>query len=424
MFISGEKDGLVPPKRISQYMMLYGSKLKEHLRTNDKHMIVSKKSHTEERETQIIDTCLEFLRKHVEADKKAITNCYKNLQDMKKYKRIRPARLDFMKAPHVKTPQVTNPKPQTQANFFNQPERKPAEGHRRQDSASENQQNRPPFAPIPQLLREARDQIADTDTPNLQSTKSSDDIKQPTKPAFVQQTQSRPQLLQVQNKAARQNFDPYQLRDLPQEQTQFRRSPTESSNIGLGLLKLQKFGSFEKPQANKPSRSRIFDDDQEEPTDGQIAHDPRAPLLHQFTQPLSRSPFQEFERSQNTSQRNLGRFESAAHLRQPNHFAPGIAHLDHFSSTIKRPALNLQNQYSRQPQVEVVSDYHQPHQDPRRLSRRDDLQARFDEEDLSLLLDSNYQIFQDKNHLDGQNLDDSMVQDLQTLNSLLKKAPR
>ena len=423
MFISGEKDGLVPPKRISQYMTLYGSALDESLRTNEKHMVVSKKTHVEEREPRVIQSCLDFLQKHIESEKKAVATCFKFLHDMKRYRRSRPATLDFMKMPYAKKPQLTEARPpKTPATFFGQSERRAADSHMRQASAADSRPNKPPFE-APPLHREVRDIFSDHDTPNLQSTETSDDIKQPSKLLAAQPPLTNPLPPQTQSRPARPAFDPYQLKPLPQDQMHFRRSPTESSSIPVGLLRPQKLGSFDKPQTSKPSRSRIFDDDQEEAADNPGIFDPRTPVLHPIVQPQMRLPFQEYEKSQNIGRTEMGKFQSFPHLRQSNHQAPGIGHLDHFSSTVKRPTLNLQNQYSRQPTVEAVNSRFQPPQDNRRASKKEDLQTRFDEEDLSLLLDSHYQIFQDKASMAGENLEDSMVQDLETLNNLLKKTP-
>ena len=368
-FISGDKDGLVTPKRISQYMGLYGSEVHSHIEF-EKHLLKSKSSHVEQREDHVIHQAEQFTKKCLENEKYAIKRVEAKLWDMKRYKRIK----SIIMTEDVPNKNMgvysTDPYAEHSRQPFSQYEQRVGQTGGRRPAGTENtikRANTGTFEPVGLKKRTDKDIFGDYENPNQQSTQSSDETKQ----------QPRAQ------------------------------NPGQFTPAGKMKLRLVETKNEKRPVA------QIFDD----PQTGNY----QTPIQTNFNDNYKRG-----NNNYNDYQYNIN--NNDYHYDNNNYYQTYEPIENRHNNQINRSNSTPDNaHYGYNPQqahqYDGVYNNHQRYE--QRASRRDELMEKFDDEDLSLLLDERFQ-HADTNIVVGggvQQLDESMAMDLLALNKLLKAKP-
>lgn len=449
-FITGEKDGLVTPKRVNQFIKEYGGSLPLSCQL-DKGLIQSQASHVETREDHVILQAFDFLKKgfvnHIVHVKKIDAYFW----DMKKYRRFKPCKWPQKK---IKTStKKTRDNGRLERNLPNS-----ATGSRKASAnLLEPQKDQDPSS-VSGLRRSTRinpvhaqaffnDVIIDNDYNYQQSTKSSDEIK--SHKGIVQTT--------VINNGHPDDIMGLYSRgspDLPYDPREARLQNSKDSGYNLRTNRPEIEGQ------RSDSQSKRYEPN---PSQGLRAQDLYRPAsTSQKSQNLQDRdvnirPLQLRENSQighltpqaKQSGFGLGGFAAEGsqwqnpqnYKRSDTNYDPSTSHLQHFGNPeyhrqksavvnfgqTESPPLPKPSgiQFKPQPSISGHNFFAQPGH-PITKQELKKKAPMFDDDDLSVFLDQRYQLLGKKEiQLNGTlNLDDSMIQDLNTLNVLLKAKPR
>jgi pimeloyl-ACP methyl ester carboxylesterase len=443
-FITGEKDGLVTPKRVGQYMKEYGADLPLSC-IIDKDIILSQATHTENREDHVIHQAFQFVRKNFMGHSVQIKKIDSHLWDMRRYKRFKPCKWPEkkLKAGSKQGKDTSKPekaKPQNQQEPKNE-----AASHLEVDFEHD------PFSP-PTVKRSTRinpvhakahfNENFDHDPHNQQSTKSSDEIR----------GHSGHHNPKASNNGHQEEIvNPYHRGyvDLPFDPREQRLQNSRDNTISdktRPMMRANSQAAFKEPMLGQGDR---FGGIQLPATSGYEDHfghhrgNSNKPLH------LKENHFGGYVANPiKHSAVGLGGFGGSPQTwhsppqfkRSDTNFDPSTSHLQHFGNPYYRKQKSSYAEIGHEettpkssphgiqlrPQPGTSGQNYFAQQN--HMSGRPDQKKRapmFDDDDLSIFLDDRYRMLENKEvQVNGTlNLDDSMVHDLNTLNVLLKAKP-
>lgn len=446
LFITGNRDGLVTTKRVRQYLDKYGSQIPLGVPC-EKVILESGATHIDNREEDVVFKACSFLKKYLDRHRIETTKLDARIWNMNRYRRFKPTKLKPWKEKQSSPSKTTliDPKQDSQSkqsaiNSIVHADRikltTPIYSSSRLKGSFSGSDSRP--------RANSRVEVEDRDVKPISqvdkdyynahsSTKSSDEINPHKAPQGM-----------AQNHVDPLGIDPWAMLNQPQKGT--RRPPVDDSLAHWVMVPPEPRGVSQTPGSPKGTEatqglklSRGLG--------GFGGHNP--PLALRSPDPSGHSP------------------------NQVNLKHPSLSHLDHFANPYNKPGigssadprLGMQGMVQQPPPSPTntrsaygvlasyqgannpppgygyqAQGYSEPiPMDPRqhRLQNQQTYAAhqpqatqlhpeRFDDEDLSVFLDERYNAMQGKDMIMNgtMNLDDSMLQDLNQLNVMLKAKPQ
>lgn len=397
------------PRRVQQYMQNYGADVPITCMF-EKFLLESEATHIDNREDHIVHQGFMFIRKHFEKQRLDISRVDSRLWDMKRYKRVKPRKYDTYKE---RKNYSTSSSLVTSSSVVRSETNIPMVGLRRpvQQVQSPGPRSRPETDPVKATkIKTANPVFAQVKLAemiefenNQHSTKSSDEIKN--HPTANYPADEYPQ---VPSRGMQMETP-----DLPYDPRAQRYQQAGSSSLQGNSISRRgvNYPNTNSPQLQSGQFPQHYDHQSQDkqipgfaPSPGSIIRQPLGMNDMGIPMGVGQSPpwaMQPLKRA--GSQTN-----------------PGTSHLDHFSN----PYLRKQPSHAAHtPTLQPVSSHHQALHSPQPTRSQ---QAAFDDDDLSVFLDDRYKHFEGGNDIvNGTlNLDDSMVQDLNALNTLLKAKPK
>jgi hypothetical protein len=391
-------DGLVSSKRVQQYMKEYGSSVQSSGRQELK-LVESTQNHSDAREAEVIAEGLEFIKRHFKIEEYNRRIVEIRLSDMKKYKRIKPKKYTMKKKASKKSATISKART--------------LEGRAIEVANSIRTSNRIDESHLrpSSKLKDERDQF------NLQSTNSSDEIRASNNPGLKREQivkDCQPGTYEVVSIYKNHNEGGSGTRRLggaqgPSIRNRSIQGNTLGANAGMDSV-LDRMNQL---------------DDSVDPSNPYRMADPFASKQNaKLGDGVNASAFNNF----------ANKYFPDASVFKPESSKPAIPQKLHLGAKLNRTKTE-QFESSMSSNLPIYKPQYQPIAQPQiSQAYRDQsiktggIEARnqkFDEEELSILLDERYQALESKPLLQGgMALDDSMISDLNNLNSLLKQKPK
>lgn len=435
-------------KRVQQYMTVYGSEVPINC-VFEKLMLESQASHIEEREPHIINQSFNFIKKHFDKHMMQVKLIDSRLWDMNRYRRYKERKWPALK--ERKGNKSVSSSKLSKNKIFQQPETLPIRPAWETVDSLDADKDSDPFVKDrikPKTMKNPVQQQAhfektvDPEQANHQSTKSSDDFKgqHSYNPIKIIKSKLSDEVLNVYGQQSVDlPYDPREQRGLGLLQN----NSQSKSNLGIRHHARGNSHEFRNNQGD------IFEGGATHqytmPGHGNNFQSPQMKALHlkdmnaqAYTKPPVRGPGI-----------GLGGFPvSNQQPRSPPAFKRSETQLDPATSHL----VHLGNPYLRKQKSTVVEteQYSQPmgagnrgiqlkplpstsghnylaYQDHPQASQPRQRNSMFDDEDMSVFQDDRYRLLENKEvrmGSAGDSLDDSMIDDLNTLNLLLKAKPR